>query len=218
MPSKLLSCSGFPYKVVQNSNWPFSNYCSDSHARFTCTHYNTHALAHYTLTAYLQLLYFLFLSWHYLVQNQIQKTGEREIQPRERRRICTHFYHHVSFLLSFSFFGLVAHTLSPSTLCSTTFPVPCWGLISRTENWKAPGTIAHQYLVSIRGQGYLMFGLFPIFFTDFSHKMLKFVNIKRLELYLENDTKIQKSPATFCRSKLVFSRFKNETLSVMFCD
>ena len=35
---------------------------SDSHARFTCTHYNTHALAHYTLTVYLQLLYFLFLS------------------------------------------------------------------------------------------------------------------------------------------------------------
>ena len=34
--------------------------CSDSHARFTCTHYNTHALAHYTLTVYLQLLYFLF--------------------------------------------------------------------------------------------------------------------------------------------------------------
>ena len=87
--------------------------CSDSHARFTCTHYNTHALAHYTLTVYLQLLYFLFLSWHY--------------------RIRTHFYHHVfySFFHSHSsHYSASWHTLSPSTLVTPDVGPP-WPLRSR---------------------------------------------------------------------------------------
>ena len=54
----LLSCSFFQLVFFLFLK---RGYCRDSHARFTCTHYNTHALAHYTLTVYLQLLYFLII-------------------------------------------------------------------------------------------------------------------------------------------------------------
>ena len=85
-------------------------HCSDSHAHFTCTHNNTHALTHYTLTVYLQLLYFLFLSWHY--------------------RIRTHFYHHVLLSYFHSHSSASWHTHSPSTLVTPDVGPP-WPLRSR---------------------------------------------------------------------------------------
>ena len=65
-------------------------YCSDSHARFTCTHYNTHALAHYTLTVFTTFVLSIFIL--------ILSYTHSLLSP------C------FSFWLSFSFFGLVAHT------------------------------------------------------------------------------------------------------------
>ena len=68
-------------------------YCSDSHARFTCTHYNTHALAHYTLfTTFVLSIFILTLSYTHSL-----------LSP------CFSFFLSFSF---FSFFGLVAHTQS----------------------------------------------------------------------------------------------------------
>ena len=78
--------------------------CSDSHARFTCTRYNTHALAHYTLTVYLQLCTFYF--WPY--------------------RIRTHFLSPCfSFLLSFSFWFLWPRG---THLVPRHWWLPTWGL------------------------------------------------------------------------------------------
>ena len=94
--------------VVSTNNCPWT--CSDSHARFTCTHYNTHALAHYTLTAYLQLLYFLILSLYY--------------------RIRTHFYHHIFYSDFHSCSSASWHTLSPSTSVTPDVEPP-WPLRSR---------------------------------------------------------------------------------------
>ena len=98
-----------PYFHFRSFNWfSFSfwrgGYCSDSHARFTCTHYNTHALAHYTLTVCLQLLYFLLKIF-----------------------ILTLSYTHSLLSPCFSFFhshySASWHTLSPST-DSLTYSVP----------------------------------------------------------------------------------------------
>ena len=76
------------------------------------SHVRTTTPTHSHTTHYLQLLYFLFLSWRY--------------------RVRTHFLSPCfSFLLSFSFFGLEdATTLSPSTLVTPDVGPP-WPLRSR---------------------------------------------------------------------------------------
>ena len=107
-----------PYFHFRSFNWfSFSfwrgGYCSDSHARFTCTHYNTHALAQYTRTVF-TTLYFLLLTLPYL---------DLTVYPLT-------FYHHVfhsCFHSHSSHSSASWHTLSPSTLVTPDVgpPWPC---------------------------------------------------------------------------------------------